>query len=264
MEQWFAKVGKSLKAGAEDVVRGVQGKETGRSTVVSVTFTGQALGLTVSDSGGEGVVSALVPDGEAAARGVALGDRVVGVGGVRTGGYRDAVGALRSEARRPLTLALERRVAGPSGGVGLVSFRLDEECDKAERILAKMLASPATGPPRHVLRGARGLCFLRVTKAGFAVSARFGTGCVVARLPGGRGWSAPSAIGTVGASFGLQFGAQVADFLIVLNDTEALAAFSGGGAVSLGGQVGAVAGPVGASREASVSARTDAVAPVYA
>ena len=67
----------------------------------------------------------------------------------------------------------------------------------------------------------RAQAFLRVTKAGFAFSARFGTGLVVARLPRG-GWSAPSAIGTVGASFGFQLGAQVADFLVVLNTDAAL------------------------------------------
>ena len=134
----------------------------------------------------------------------------------------------------------------------------------------------------------RAQAFLRVTKAGFAFSARFGTGLVVARLPRG-GWSAPSAIGTVGASFGFQLGAQVADFLVVLNTDAALRwrggvrlrgekraastaregrrprrrSFSEGGAVSLGAQLGAVAGPIGASREASVAAQPSAAAPVF-
>lgn len=58
-------------------------------------------------------------------------------------------------------------------------------------------------------------------------------------------------------------GAQIADFLIVLNTHEAVVAFSGGGQVTVGGQVGAVAGPVGASREASVAAQLSAVAPIY-
>lgn len=58
-------------------------------------------------------------------------------------------------------------------------------------------------------------------------------------------------------------GAQIADFLIVLNTHEAVVAFSGGGQVTVGGQVGAVAGPVGASREAAVAAQPSAVAPIY-
>ena len=39
--------------------------------------------------------------------------------------------------------------------------------------------------------------------------------------------------------------------------------FSEGGAVSLGAQLGAVAGPIGASREASVAAQPSAAAPVF-
>ena len=62
---------------------------------------------------------------------------------------------------------------------------------------------------------------------------------------------------------GFQFGAQVADFLIILNEEEAVRSFSSGGAFNLGGQIGAVAGPVGASREAAVSAQLDLIAPIY-
>jgi len=261
MSSWLSSLGDTIKNSAEDLTRGVQGKETGRAESVVVTFEGSALGLTVSDHGGEGVLSALAPGGEAERLGLKLGDRVVAVGGAPTFKYPDVVDAIRSRPDRPLQLNLERRSAS-EGQLGLVTFRLDEECDKAQRILAKMLESPTTGPRRDVLARARGLAFLRVTKAGFAFSARFGTGLVVARLPRG-GWSAPSAIGTVGASFGFQLGAQVADFLVVLNTDAALRSFSEGGAVSLGAQLGAVAGPIGASREASVAAQPSAAAPVF-
>ena len=50
---------------------------------------------------------------------------------------------------------------------------------------------------------AQGLAILSVFKAGFLGTARFGSGVVVARLADGS-WSAPSAIGTVGAGFGGQ------------------------------------------------------------
>lgn len=261
MASWLSSLGESIKSSAEDLGRGIQGKETGRAESIVVTFDGSALGLTVSDHGSEGVISALAPNGEAERLGLKLGDRVVAVGGAPTFKCADVVDAIRSRPDRPLQLNLERRSAADSG-LGLVTFRLDEECEKAEQILQKMLESPTTGPRRDVLARARGLAFLRVTKAGFAFSARFGTGIVVARLPRG-GWSAPSAIGTIGASFGLQMGAQVADFLVVLNTDASLRAFSEGGSVSLGAQLGAVAGPIGASREASVAAQPSAAAPVF-
>ena len=47
------------------------------------------------------------------------------------------------------------------------------------------------------------------------------------------------------AWLGAQIGAQVGEFLIVLNSDAAVAAFAGGGALSIGPQIGAVAGPVG-------------------
>jgi lipid-binding SYLF domain-containing protein len=45
-------------------------------------------------------------------------------------------------------------------------------------------------------------------KAGFMWAGKAGSGLVVARLPDGT-WSAPSAIGTAGMSFGGQIGAEV-------------------------------------------------------
>lgn len=262
MSSYLSDLASSVGQGLEDLARGVQGKETGETVQVKVQFRGAALGLTVSDSGGEGVVTAV--GGEAAAHGLELGDRVVKVDGRRTSRYADVVRALRAHAARPLDLTLERRRprSEEAPGPGFVNFRMDEECAKAERILKLMLASPKSGPSRGVLEAARGLAFLRVTKVGFAFSGRFGTGLVVARLKDG-GWSAPSAIGTVGLSMGFQAGAQVADFLIVLNTRAAVTAFSGGGHLTIGAQLGAVAGPLGASREAGVAGQPEALAPIY-
>ena len=130
MSSWLSSLGDTIKNSAEDLTRGVQGKETGRAESVVVTFEGSALGLTVTDHGGEGVLSALAPGGEAERLGVNLGDRVFAVGGAPTFKYPDVVDAIRSRPDRPLQLNLERRSAS-EGQLGLVTFRLDEECDKA-------------------------------------------------------------------------------------------------------------------------------------
>ena len=94
MSSWLSSLGDTIKNSAEDLTRGVQGKETGRAESVVVTFEGSALGLTVSDHGGEGVLSALAPGGEAERLGLKLGDRVVAVGGAPTFKYPAAVGVL--------------------------------------------------------------------------------------------------------------------------------------------------------------------------
>ena len=57
MSSWLSSLGDTIKNSSEDLTRGVQGKETGRAESVVVTFEGSALGLTVSDHGGEGVLS---------------------------------------------------------------------------------------------------------------------------------------------------------------------------------------------------------------
>ena len=92
---------------------------------------------------------------------------------------------------------------------------------------------------------------MTVIKAGFIVSGRAGSGVVVARL--GKGWSGPSAIGTGGAGFGFQIGAEQTEFVIVLNTREAVKAFSQGGNVQLGGDISVAAGPVGRTVEAGVT-----------
>src|SRR5260370_14674419 len=102
---------------------------------------------------------------------------------------------------------------------------------------------PEKGMPSRILRRARGLAIISVVKAGLIFSGKAGEGVVVART--GHGWSGPSFIGTGGAGWGLPIGAEVTDFVIVLNDEAALRAFSRGGNVTLGAYVSAAAGPAG-------------------
>ena len=95
------------------------------------------------------------------------------------------------------------------------------------------------------------MAILTVTKAGFIVSGRGGTGVVVARTE--KGWSGPSAIGSGGIGVGFQAGVQVSEYVIILNTPEAVNAFSKGGNVTLGGNLSAAIGPIGRSAEAGVA-----------
>ncbi len=117
---------------------------------------------------------------------------------------------------------------------------------------------PDKSIPQEVLRRAKGVAIITVLKAGFIVSGHGGSGVVLARTR--RGWSGPSAIGTGGAGFGFQVGAEQTEFVFVLNTYEAVRAFSRGGNVQLGGDVSVAAGPVGRTAEADVTP----VAAVYA
>jgi lipid-binding SYLF domain-containing protein len=122
------------------------------------------------------------------------------------------------------------------------------DVDQAASVIERFQAVPEKAIPRAVLRDARGLAIMTVIKAGFGLSGRGGAGVVVARTQ--HGWSGPSAIGTGGAGFGLQIGAQVTEFVMILNTDAAVQAFSRDVNVTLGGDISVAAGPVG--RTASV------------
>lgn len=128
---------------------------------------------------------------------------------------------------------------------------LQGDVDQATAIIERFKDMPEKGIPREVLRDAKGLAIMTVTKAGFVFSGRGGTGVVIART--GKGWSGPSGLGTGGAGFGFQAGVQVAELVFVLNTPEAVAAFSRGGNVTIGGELSAAAGPVGRNLEAAVT-----------
>ncbi|KAF4312436.1 hypothetical protein GTA08_BOTSDO11960 [Botryosphaeria dothidea] len=142
------------------------------------------------------------------------------------------------------------------------------EIKKTGKILASFVdPRQAFGPdkiiPPQILANAKGLAILTVFKAGFLGSGRFGSGIVVARLPDG-GWSAPSAIGTVGGGFGGQIGFELTDFVFILNDAAAVRTFAQAGSLTLGGNVSIAAGPVGRNAEAAGAASLKSVAGVFA
>ena len=127
---------------------------------------------------------------------------------------------------------------------------MHQDLDQAVAIIERFEEIPEAAIPPAVMRAAKGLAILTVTKAGFIGSVRGGTGIVVQRV--GNGWSGPSAIGTGGLGVGFQAGAQVSEFIIVLNTPAAVDAFATQGNVTLGGNLSVAAGPVGRNAEASV------------
>jgi SH3 domain-containing YSC84-like protein 1 len=125
-----------------------------------------------------------------------------------------------------------------------------EVVDQSAGIIRDFKHMPEQSIPATVLDEARGLAIIRVLKIGFGLSGKGGQGVVVAKT--GDGWSGPSFVGTGGAGFGFQIGAQVTDFVFVLNTRDAVRAFSRDGNVTIGADVSAAAGPVGRNAQAGV------------
>ena len=97
---------------------------------------------------------------------------------------------------------------------------------------------------RGMIQKAVGLAFVRASKVVLGVSLHGGSGIVIARLGDGT-WSAPSAIGTWGLGFGLQFGLEVAEYIFILQTQESLDHFRRGSSFNIGGNVGAAVAGMG-------------------
>ena len=113
---------------------------------------------------------------------------------------------------------------------------------------------------KRLFSNAKGVAFLTVFKGGFVVAPRLGTGLVLAKAADGS-WSAPAAIGTVGCNWGALVGADMTDYVIILNTPEAVSAFCGVGQVTLGANLELALGPVGRSAEGVVSVTDKVFAP---
>jgi lipid-binding SYLF domain-containing protein len=163
-----------------------------------------------------------------------------------------------------------------SNRVGAEAFwptSLDKESDKAARILrsfckdgfyqkidtaeaqkAKEDGEVPVGPqgkqrvlkkiPESVIKKAKGLAIFTTMRTGLWVSGAGGSGVLVARNEETGEWSPPSGILLHTAGLGFLVGVDIYDCVIVINTYKALEAFTKI-RCTLGGEISAVAGPVG-------------------
>ena len=142
---------------------------------------------------------------------------------------------------------------------------LDKESDKAARILrsfckdgfyaeldgdSRMAPEAPKGKqrvvqkiPTKVIQQAKGLAIFTTCRTGLWVSGAGGSGILVARKEDGT-WSPPSGILLHTAGLGFLVGVDIYDCVVVINTEAALKAFTKL-RCTLGGEVSAVAGPVG-------------------
>lgn len=153
------------------------------------------------------------------------------------------------------------KVTNKIGSEAFWPTTLDKESDKAARILRSFckdgfyVEEPDTtvGPkakakvikkiPTEVVRNAKGLAIFTTMRTGLWVSGAGGSGILVARTATGE-WSPPSGILLHTAGLGFLVGVDIYDCVVVINTDKALEAFTKI-RVTLGGEISAVAGPVG-------------------
>ncbi|KAF1955421.1 DUF500-domain-containing protein [Byssothecium circinans] len=157
------------------------------------------------------------------------------------------------------------RLSNKLGSEAFWPTTLDKECDKAARILKSFCKDgfhqeedqriSTEGPnaeskqrvlkkiPSEVIKNARGLAIFTTMRTGLWVSGAGGSGVLIGRKEDGT-WSPPSGIMLHTAGLGFLVGVDIYDCVVVINTQEALDAFSTI-RCTLGGEISAVAGPVG-------------------
>lgn len=127
-----------------------------------------------------------------------------------------------------------------------------ERISGSVKILREMSEQQDAGSMADVLKRAKGVAiFPSVVKAGFVLGGKYGEGLVLRRNPSTGKWYGPSFVNIVGASWGLQIGAQSIALVLVVNNERGMEAFTSGSDIKLGGDVAVVAGPVGRRGEAA-------------
>jgi lipid-binding SYLF domain-containing protein len=128
-----------------------------------------------------------------------------------------------------------------------------ERLDAAADTLDEIMAVRERGIPQDLL--ARSECIVLIpssVKAGFVFGAEYGRGFFSCRTRE-HGWSAPGAIRTEGASFGLQIGGAETDvIMLVLNRQGANRLLRD--KFTLGGDASVAAGPLGRDSQAATDA----------
>ncbi len=129
-------------------------------------------------------------------------------------------------------------------------------------VLQAMAAEPDAKTMASLLRKAKGVAiFPAVIKAGVFLGGKYGEGLVVQRNQEDGTWYGPSFINMKGVSYGLQFGVQSTALVLVINNDKGMESFRGTQKVTLGGDIGVAAGPIG--RQAGASTDVDLQAAIY-
>jgi lipid-binding SYLF domain-containing protein len=111
--------------------------------------------------------------------------------------------------------------------------------------------------PTWLLERAYGIVVVpQVVKAALMLGGRGGKGVLAVRNPDGS-WSNPVFVTLGGINFGLQFGVQATDVVLVLMSRQSVEGISGG-KVTLGADASVAAGPIGRSSAAATDATLSA------
>ncbi len=124
----------------------------------------------------------------------------------------------------------------------------------AAQVLEEVMATPDKGIPEDLLAAARCVAIVpSMMKGGFLVGAKFGKGVATCRTS--KGWSGPAPFTIAGGSWGLQFGGEAVDLLMLVMNEKGVKALQANN-LRLGTEGSVAAGPVGRQAEADTDWKT--------
>lgn len=123
--------------------------------------------------------------------------------------------------------------------------KLEKRIQDSHEIINEVMQMPDKAIPTDLLSKCAAVAvFPYVLKGGFFIGARYGKGIVIAHDSQTGRWQAPAFFSIGGGSFGLQFGAQAVDLILVIMNKRGLEGLLKD-KFTLGGDAAVAAGPVG-------------------
>jgi len=142
--------------------------------------------------------------------------------------------------------------------------KFDQKLENATSVFQELLTAPDRGVPEALLSNCKCVAVIpHAVKGALVYGARFGSGVMSCRNEAGK-WSPPSFVGLTGGSFGLQAGAETSDLVLFFMSERGARSLMTSSKITLGGQAGVAAGPVGRSVEANTDLKLDAEIYTYA
>ncbi len=154
-----------------------------------------------------------------------------------------------------LSLCLAVTFAAPSSA--LADSKTDQRLEQSRKVFEAFSDLTEQSIPTWLLERAYGIVVVpSVVKVALTLGGRGGKGVMAVRNPDGT-WSDPVFVTLGGVNFGLQFGVQSTDVVLVLMSRKSVEGISGG-KVTLGADASAAAGPLGRSSAAATDATLSA------
>lgn len=121
--------------------------------------------------------------------------------------------------------------------------------DSSANVIEEIMGAPDKGIPQEVMESAKCVAVVpSMIKGGFIVGARYGKGYATCRTS--TGWSAPAPITIAGGSWGLQFGGEAVDLVMLIMNEKGMEHLLSS-KFKLGAEGSVAAGPVGRQAEAN-------------